>query len=401
MNLNRLFQQTKNIYHGLQSQWWRAWYRWPDLGLNIYGVTGTDGKTTTAIFLAAILQENFGRASVGLLSTERIYIGDEVKTNSTHMTTLNSHLVYQYLRTMHNRGVKHLVLELTSHALDQNRVAGIRLSGAIITNITHEHLDYHKTMSAYADAKGKIVRYLKSKAPLVANADDKWTLRIINKLRSQNENLNVIEVTAAQAESIHTFLPGEFNQANAAAASTLAQAVGINHKKISEGLARVKQVPGRMEWIELPNKARVLIDFALTPSALEHLYRYLRSEVSGKIYAVYGAAGRRDRTKRPLQSRVIARFADEIVVTQDEPYTEPEEQIYTDLEAGLEGFKVPWQRISDRREALRYALKKASQGDAVVITGMGNFTTRVVGTEHIPWNDRNVVQQLISELTLK
>lgn len=394
--MQRFWQQIKNTYHFLQAHWWRFWYRRPDQRLTLYGVTGTNGKTTTAFVLGHILRTAQGRAKVGLLTSEVFWFGDVEEQNKTHMTSMNARLLYTFLRRMVDQKVTQVVLELTSHALDQYRLAGLALDGAIITNITHEHLDYHKTMPAYAQAKARIATYLVSDGVLVGNEDDGWVKKILQKLRAQNPKLMIIGFTKEQATELETNLPGAFNHENVLAASLLAREIGIDTAHIQQAITVIPHIPGRVEWIESPAGFRVMVDFALTPDAVERLYAYVRQEVSGRIIAVFGAAGRRDRTKRPKIAAIVARYADEIVITQDEPYTEDEEQIYAELEAGLVGTSLPWQRIEDRREALRYALGKARAGDAVIVTGMGNFSTRMVGGREIPWNDRAEILALLA-----
>lgn len=428
MNIGREYQQLKNVYHWLQAQLWRAVYGWPDKKLTLFGVTGTNGKTTTTIVLGSILRAAQGRDKVGLLSTEVFWLGAEERVNETHMTSTDAKIVFRYLRQMVEKGVTHVVLEMTSHALDQHRLAGISLSGAIILNIAHEHLDYHKTMDEYATAKGKIVHYLRSDAPLVAKKDNEWVRKALavfypsispeGEIPPLEKGRKVVWFTSRAAQDISTPLPGDFNKENVLAASLLAEACGVAKDHIGQGVAAVTQVPGRMEWISLENRnhhrrsgtpqrgksenrrewPRVVVDFALTPYSYERLFKYLRAETKGRLFAVFGAAGRRDRAKRPLITKIVAQYADEIILTQDEPYDDPEEEIYQQLEAGLVGSTISWQRIPDRREAIKYALQKAQAGDIVAVTGMGNFTTRVVGDKKIPWNDRQVILELAKEL---
>lgn len=398
----RWWQQLKNVYHAGQAAWWRMIYRWPDRQLALYGVTGTNGKTTTALVLGHILRAAHGREKVGLLSTEAWWFGSGEETNTTHMTSTDARIVWQNMRRMVDLKVTAAVIELTSHALDQHRLAGLKLDGAIITNITPEHMDYHQTMEEYASAKSKIVSYLRGQAPLVANGSDEWTIKALAKLRPARKT---IMFTREQAERVETSLLGQFNQENVLAASLLAEALGIDGEVIAEAVRNVPAVPGRVEWVDIENGKkeishqerlpRVLIDFALTPDALEKLYQYVSGEVSGKIIAVFGAAGRRDREKRPIITAIVANYADEIVLTQDEPYEDDEEQIYRELESGLKDTSVLWRRIEDRREAIRYALGQAQAGDAVVITGMGNYSVRMVGNEALPWNDKEVVLELM------
>ncbi len=413
------YQQLKNIYHILQAQAWRAVYGWPDRKLTLFGITGTNGKTTTAIVLGNILRAAEGQEKVGLLSTEVFWLGVEERPNETHMTSTDAKVVYRYLRQMIDKGVTHVVLEMTSHALDQNRLAGLRLRGAIILNIAHEHLDYHKTMENYARAKARIIDYVIPGGAIVVKRDDEWIEKILQwrKLstspltlsssvhrrkervdRSSGPGEVVIGFTAADAQHVSTALPGDFNKENVLAASLLAQAVGISAEAIAEGVAKVTQVPGRVEWIQLPNGAWAVVDFALTPYSYERLFTYLREETKGRLLAVFGAAGRRDKAKRPLITKVVAPLADEIILTQDEPYDDPEEEIYQQLEEGLKGATVAWRRISDRREAIEYALKHTKAGDVVAVVGMGNYNVRVVGTKKIPWNDKRVIQEVAAQL---
>ena len=296
-------------------------------------------------------------------------------------------------------------LEMTSHALDQNRLAGVRLAGGIILNIEREHLDYHGTMKDYARAKGKMLRYLKPGVPVVVKGGvlKNFQFSIFNF-----QTVGLIRFTAGQARSVTTPLPGDWNKENVLAASLLAQAIGVSEGAISRGVAALKRVPGRMEWVVLPvttpgevtrRLPQVLVDYAVTPGALERLYEYVRSGTKGKIYAVLGAAGLRDRGKRPDMARAVARFADEIVLTREDPWTEDEKQIFSDLEQGLKDLTVPRRRIIDRREAIKYCLRKAGSDDVVVVTGKGAERGMAVGKKIVPWNDREVIQELLMELS--
>jgi UDP-N-acetylmuramoyl-L-alanyl-D-glutamate--2,6-diaminopimelate ligase len=390
----RLYQQLKNFYHFGQAHAWRTYYAWPDRKLKIYGVTGTNGKTTTCYVLAGILGEAYERKKAGMLSTVAFWIGEEEEINKTKMTTLDSRFVFKNLRRMVNKGVEQVAFEVTSHALDQNRLSGIRLDGAIILNMAREHLNYHGTMEEYAKAKGKIVEYLKPEAPLVIKGDDELIEKAIKAPKA-------IRFTSLQAKEVITPLSGEWNKENVLAASLLARAVGVDEGAIERGVDLMKEVPGRMEWINLNNQLpRVLIDYAVTPDALQRLYGHVKKRVSGRIFAVLGAAGLRDRGKRPLMTQAVAKYADEIVLTREDPWTEPEKQIFNDLEKGLNDSRVKWQRIVDRKEALKYVLKKAQAGDVVVVTGKGAEKGMAIGNKIIPWNDKEVIQQLFIELGL-
>jgi UDP-N-acetylmuramoyl-L-alanyl-D-glutamate--2,6-diaminopimelate ligase len=398
MGFSRAYQQLKNLYHFFQAHAWRIWYGRPDRDLKFYGITGTNGKTTTAYLFDSILAEHVGRDRVGLLTTVAMRVGAQEKINETKLTTLPSRLVYQYLRQMKKAGISHVVIEMTSHALDQNRLAGITLDGAVILNIEREHLDYHRTMEAYAQAKGKIISCLKPSAPLVYKSDNKWVRQALKKLQLTAYNSQLTAFTAQHAQSVRTPLEGQANKENALAASLLAQAVSVPQSTIDKGIAAVAVVPGRMEWIDSGRGFRILVDYAVTPDALERLYQYVRSITSGNVLAVLGAAGLRDRGKRPAMARAVAKFADELVLTREDPWGEPEEQIFEDLEHGLQGTAIKRQRIVDRKDAIHYLLQRARIGDVVVVTGKGAETGMAIGNKIVPWNDKKVIEQLLREL---
>lgn len=401
-----LFQPLKNLYHFFQAHAWRTLYGWPDRGLRILGVTGTNGKTTTCYLLSSILRAAYGPERVGMLTTVAFWFGATEVDNASKMTTLPSRLVFRYLYYLRRAGVTHVVIEMTSHALDQHRAAGIKLNGAIITNIAREHLDYHQTMTAYAGAKAKIIKYLKPAAPLVGKADDPLVKKILTAAQAQG--LIVHGITAAQAEQVVATLPGDVNRENTLLATTLARAVGLAEPAIQAGIASLTHVPGRLEWVKLPTGAQALIDYAVTPDALDRLYRQLRRQTTGKIFAVLGAAGLRDRGKRPDMARTVARYVDELILTREDPWTESEEQIFADLEAGLHGVrksadKVPdtfsWQRIPDRRAALYYCLARAGTGDIVVATGKGAEHGMGIGKEIVPWNEKEIILEIAGEIS--
>ena len=397
MTPSRAYQALKNVYHFLQAHLWRAWYGFPDRALTLYGITGTNGKTTTSYILRSILAAQYGEEKVGMLTTVVFRIGSQEILNETKMTTLPSRLVFSYLQQMKHAGVTHAVLEMTSHALDQNRLAGIRLAGAIILNIEREHLDYHKTMEEYVRAKLCIRKYLKPKAPLIVKGDDGWIKKGLAEFPISNFQFPILKFTTDQAKEIKSSLEGDANKENVLAARMLAEAAGVSSAVTDAGVAAVTHVPGRMEWLETDQGFRIVIDYAVTPDALERLYSYVRSIAKGRVLALLGAAGLRDRGKRPDMARAVAKYADVLVLTREDPWTESEEQIFQDLEKGLVNTKVDWKRIIDRREALRYLLQQAGPDDVVVVTGKGAERGMGVGKEVIPWNDREVILDLLSE----
>ncbi|MEX0649641.1 MAG: Mur ligase family protein [Candidatus Andersenbacteria bacterium] len=396
MTFRRTYQLAKNIYHLLQAHLWRIVYGLPDRGLHLYGVTGTNGKTTTCYLLSSILEQQYSAEAVGMLTTVGLRVGSTLEVNKTKLTTLPSRLVFAYLKKMKRSGVTHVVLEMTSHALDQNRLSGICLDGAIILNVAREHLNYHSTMEEYARAKERIVGYLKVGAPLVGKEDDAYVGPMLG--RAKNKGVRTFSFTTQSTQATPTALSGQVNKENATAAKLLMQAVGISDSIIEKGLQALVHVPGRMEWIEAPQGFRVLIDYAVTPDALERLYIDVKAEAQGRALALLGAAGLRDRGKRPDMARIVAQYADELIITREDPWTESEEQIFSDLEQGLTEAALPWQRIVDRREALQYLLKNAKAGDVVVVTGKGAEEGMGIGKDIVPWNDRQVIEELLQTL---
>lgn len=390
-----IYQTIKNIYHWGQAHFWRLAYGRPDRGLTIYGVTGTNGKTTTCFILASILESAFGPQQVGMLTTIAFRFGQRQEVNDTKMTTLSSRQVYGYLKDMRRHGVRQVVLEFTSHALDQHRLAGLRLKGAIILNVAREHLDYHYTLDAYARAKQRIIQYVEPGGVVVGKVDDPRVKLMLEAAKGRD--LTVRTFSTAEAERITTPLPSPVNQQNALAAQRLAEAVGLSPAAIKDGIERVGGVPGRMEWVQGPGGVKALIDYAVTPDALEHLYRYVRSLTTGQVFAIVGAAGQRDRGKRADMARIAASLVDEVVVTREDPWTEPEEQIFQDLEEGLKEATIPWRRIVDRRQALRWLIERAQAGDVIVATGKGAEVGMAVGKTIVPWKEREVIVTLLQE----
>lgn len=405
------YQDIKNIGHWFETHLWRIWYGKPDAAMHVYGVTGTNGKTTTSYLLTSILEHAHGKETVGMLTTVSFRIAGKDEVNTSKMTTLPSKKIFSYLATMKKVGVKYVVLETTSHALHQHRLAGIRFDGAIILNIAREHLDYHNTMEQYAAAKERIVALLQPHAPLVGKQDDAYVRAMLDRARQRG--VRVVRMQQEDIKKTETQLQGSINKENAAAASLLARAVGISDEVIHRGINAVTFVPGRMESIEAPQGFTVIIDYAVTPDALERLYSDMRQKADGnggRVLAILGAAGLRDRGKRPDMARAVAKYADRIILTREDPWTEREEQIFQDLEEGLisppstsslsKGGEVKgkWERIIDRREAITTLLQDAKSGDVIVLTGKGAERGMGIGKNVVPWNEREVVEEILKGL---
>lgn len=418
-NMKKLIPQSvKNIYHLFQAILANFIHGFPSKKIKVIGVTGTDGKTTTVQMIARIL-ETAGKKTA-IASTINFRINGEETENQTKFTTSSSFQVQRFIKKAVKKDCEYLVLETSSHSLDQYRVWGVRYSMAIVTNVTREHLDYHKTMEGYRRAKLKLFQNVetaivnldmeKPEEFLSCKADKKFGYT------TKNEKENNIEVIRAEdielGEQNTKFkikdavfklnLPGIFNVENALAAICVGISEGINLETIKNGLKKIEVIPGRIESVPNKKEFNIIVDFALTPHALFRLYTLVSQikKQGSKVVAVFGACGERDRGKRPIIGKIVSENADFVIVTDDEPYHEDPKRIIKEISDGIkdkiEG-KNFW-KISDRREAIKKALLLAKQGDFVVVTGMGAEDTRAVGDQKIPWNDREVILEELEKL---
>jgi len=405
-----------------------AFYDFPARRLTVIGVTGTDGKTTTSNLIFQILLSAGLRA--GVISTISAVIGDEVLDTGFHVTTPEAPDVQRYLARMVDAGLTHVVLESTSHGLAQHRVTACEFDIGVVTNITHEHLDYHGTYEAYRAAKGRLFTALEETRPkkhgnprlAVLNRDDQSYeyLSSVTAVRqvdySLHENAQVwskdirygpggIDFTAAGKDfrvPIHSDLVGAFNVSNILAAIA-ATVVGLDipDETAARGIAAMGCVPGRMERIDLGQSFTAIVDFAHTPNALQRALETVRQMARGRILAVFGSAGLRDRQKRRMMAEVSATMADLTVLTAEDPRTESLEDILAEMaqaaaqKGGIEG-KTFW-REPDRGEALRLAVQMAQPGDLVIACGKGHEQSMCFGTTEYAWDDRTAMQAALAE----
>lgn len=401
-------------------------YGFPAKRMIVIGVTGTKGKTTTSHLIAQIIEE--AGYKVGLLSTVLFKIGSKEWPNETNMGTLPPFQLQKLLKEMADSGCQYAVIETTSHSLAQHRTYGIDYHVAVFTNLTHDHLDYHKTFEDYKQAKGKL--FANHPNLSVVNIDDKnatyfWRMPADKKLTyglahrahvtakkivhdSTATSSDFTMITPAGEITISTTLPGRFNVYNILAAASVAIGLGIGLPTIKTAVQKLKAVRGRMERIDAGQPFTVIVDYAHTPDSFEKIYETLRPATKGKIIHVFGATGDRDKTKRPIMGAIAGRNADVVIVTDEEPYTEDPAKIIAEVAAGVPrgaSKDHPMEKdtnfftINDRREGIRRALQLARKGDVVLITGMGALTHRTVGTEHLPWKDQDVVKEELRKLT--
>jgi UDP-N-acetylmuramoyl-L-alanyl-D-glutamate--2,6-diaminopimelate ligase len=383
---------------------------WEELVL--VGITGTNGKTTSAAILRHLLSRRGPAASVGTLGV----VGPDgrVIPGTEGLTTPGPVEAAEWLRRLVDEGVRGVGMEVSSHALHQARVAAARFDSAIFTNLTREHLDYHRTMEEYRAAKLRLLELLKPDGVAALNADDpawegveaprgrtvRFGVKRTAEVRAEEvvagpEGMEWTLCTPDGARRVRLPLFGGYNVANALGVAAALWGLGWPLEEVAAGLESLPQVPGRLERVEAPGvPAPVLIDYAHTPDALETALRALRPLAPGRLIVVFGAGGDRDRGKRPEMGRVAAELADLAVVTSDNPRTEDPARIADDVESGMGD--APRLRVLDRREAIRRALEEARAGDLVLLAGKGHETYQIWGTEARPFDERVVVREILA-----
>ena len=400
-----------------------ARYGNPARDLRVIAVTGTNGKTTTVNFLNEILKEAGYRTA--MFSTANIEIAGEQTVNDTNSTTSTVARLQKFFRDAKKADVEFALIEATSHALDQYKFEGVPIEMAIMTNLTQDHLDYHKTMENYAAAKAKLFEM--NPNLVVLNADDEW-FDYFNNFATESQKITYGEGESADVKiekfklykkgseanlridnnvelEIATNLPGEFNIYNMTAAAAGAYLLGISLKDIQEGIANLEGVSGRFQYATSDLPFEVVVDYAHTPDALEKLLQTSKKITKNRTILVFGACGDRDREKRPIMGKIAQDLADRIIITDEENYTEDATQIREEIISGIskKNEKLPAniQEIPDRKEAIRKALQIAGKGDIVLITGLGHEVYRVVDGEKTPWNDTEIVQKITKEIFKK
>ena len=388
----------------------------PSEELTLVGVTGTNGKTTTVAILRHLLGTRGAAASLGTLGA----IGRDgtVIPGTEGLTTPGPTEVARLLRRLLDDGIQAVAMEVSSHALQQHRVAAARFDVGVFTNLSREHLDYHGDMDAYRRAKLRLLELLKPGGAAVVNTDDPaW--RGVERCGARTVSFGIEQSADVRAEDVvadrdgtrwrlttpdgsaPVRLPlwGGYNVANALAAGAALWTLGWQATEIAAGLGTVPQVPGRLERVagSGENNSLVLIDYAHTPDALERALAAIRPLVRNRLIVVFGAGGDRDPGKRPEMGRIAAAGADLAIVTSDNPRTEDPVRIVSAIEAGMGN--APRLRIPDRREAIERALEEATKRDVVLLAGKGHETYQIRGTEHHPFDERLIVQDILAKRT--
>ncbi len=385
-----------------------AAYRFPATVLRrAIGVTGTNGKSTTVSLLRHLFDAP--EAPAASIGTVGVFVGSAGRAldGGGGLTTPGPIELQRIIRELVDQGVRTLALEASSHSLDQQRIGSIAFDAAIFTNLTRDHLDYHRTMEAYLAAKAQLLTYLRPGGVAVVNVDDPaWralpataqTVRF--SALSQDADVRALDVHfgprgstwqlaigAGPCYPVRLPLIGDFNVANALGAAAAAWALGLSPEQIALRLSDVPQVPGRLEVLH--EHPMVLRDYAHTPDALERALEAVGPFVQGRVIVVFGAGGDRDRGKRPQMGAIADRLADIVILTSDNPRTEDPERILDDIEEGMSG---PRERIEDRERAVLRALELAKPADLVLLAGKGHETYQVRGTTNVPFDEQSIVR---------
>lgn len=410
-------RQIEEVYRRGRVQLVSAKYGNPAKSLRVIAVTGTNGKTTTVNYINEILKES--GCKTAMFSTALIEIAGDTQLNDLNATVGTTERMQEFFRDAKKAKVDYVILEITSHALQQHKLATVPVEVAVMTNLTQDHLDYHKTMDQYAAAKGKL--FAGEPKFIVLNRDDEW-FDYFNQFHAGAQKITYGMHEDAEAKidylklykkgseatividhqtklNLATALPGKFNVYNMTAAASAAYLLGVKLTDIVEGIANLEGVPGRFERVAEGLAYDVIVDYAHTPDALEKLLESVKSVTKNRVILVFGATGDRDKGKRPIMGEIAAKYADRIILTDEESYNEDPQAIRDQVRTGIEASKGRAQmtEIADRYEAIEKALSLAMKNDTVLITGMGHEQYRIVNSERLPWNDGDVVREIIAK----
>ncbi len=392
-----LFKKIAPIAHLYEAIFYNIIYGFPARNIKVIGITGTNGKTSTTFMVHRMLTE--AGINTGLMSTVAYGVNNDIKPQLEHMTTVSTPILMRRIRAMKKQGMEWLVLETTSHALAQHRVWGIPYSVVVMTNLTHEHLDYHGTFEAYRDAKRMMFKQCdRNKKGLrigIVNTDDDNAhlfagdvLHAVGYgLKSGHVRAKNVKLTSAgstytavgqKAEyKIACNLPGSFNVSNSLAAIAVGEAVGLTKEQIEQGIAALSGVEGRMTRITDGSQPfEVVVDYAHTPDSFEKLFKDLKPVVEGKLIVLFGSAGRRDEAKRTVQGTLAGKYADEVIVTEEDDRDMDGIAIMDEIAVGAESAGKQREKnlflVHDRTEAINFAVQRAGKGDTVLLLGKGH-----------------------------
>lgn len=392
-------------------------YGHPSTRLNVIGVTGTSGKTTTTFLIRSILETSGERC--GLVGTVYNWTGEKAFESS--LTTPDSETIQRYLAEMVQNGCRSAVMEVSSHALEQMRCQGIKFAAGIFTNLSRDHLDYHKTPEAYMNAKAKLFEMLPKNGIACLNGDDPvsdvYKMRTFAQVvtygtregvdvRAEIHEMTIhgsrFKITFRERDSIEvtSHLIGKHNVYNMLSAVACLWAMGYDLEPLRAGVEGARYIPGRLEEVSLCQDFKIFVDYAHKPDALQNVLSALKPLTPGRLICVFGCGGDRDRGKRPLMGRVVEELSDHFIITSDNPRTEDAEAIIGEIVGGLAG-KGTHEVVADRREAIYRAVMQARTGDVVVIAGKGHENYQIFKDRVVPFDDRVVAYEALKERILK
>ncbi len=398
---------TRDVYAKMCANWFGN----PADSLKLIGVTGTNGKTSITYMLKSILE--YAGNKVGLIGTIQNMIGDEVI--DTLNTTPGVYELNRLFALMKEKGCQYVVMEVSSHALDQKRVCDLCFEAAVFTNLTQDHLDYHITMENYLAAKKRLFSMCKT---AIVNSDDEYCAALIDGIDCKVVSYSLNDDSTYSAKAIK-YLPtsveyelvsneilnhvkfntgGKFSVYNSMCAVITALELGLPIETIVEALAKIEGIRGRAESVPTGRDFTVIIDYAHTPDGLKNILNTFKNCEKNRVIALFGCGGDRDKTKRPIMGGIAARYADYVIVTSDNPRSEDPDEIIKDILVGTNNFNTPIKVITNRIDAIKYAISIALPGDIIVLAGKGHETYQILNTGKIHLDEREIVKEALKSI---
>ncbi len=402
-----MWQDFKNLYHLATAFLAHLYYRFPGKQLTVIGITGTSGKTTTTHMVYELLKA--AGYKVSLLSSIKAVVGGIDYDTGFHVTTPDPQTLPKYLRQAVDQGDRYFVLEVSSHALHQNRAAFIPFSIGVLTTLAHEHLDYHKTFENYAKAKFILLHNAKKVVlPFKGIKDELKEAVGFDDVQKKAITFGLNEGDITQKKlNLHIKLPGDFNLLDALAAAAVGTILGVPEKTIKHALENVTNLAGRFEEVPTGKDFRVIIDFAHKPDAVQGILEAAKAQIKkdGKIIVMLGSASERDVLKRPMMGEIAGRIADTIVLTDEDPRREDPMKIINEIQSGIKNYESRIKnktlfKIPNRTEAINFIITKlAKKGDIVLLLGKGHEKSMNYNGKELPYSEHQAVQEALSNIS--